>query len=72
MVNSSITPEILLSLIFTDHKLELIGKFTFKYSASVMWETVPLALKKAKTFNKFKKLYKAHLISCQSNNICSF
>ena len=47
------------------------GKFTFKYSASVMWETVPLALKKAKTFNKFKVLYKAHLISCQSNNICS-
>ena len=29
-----------------------IDKFTFKYSASVMWETVPLALKKAKTFNK--------------------
>ena len=49
-----------------------IGKFTFKYSASVMWETVPLALKKANTFNKFKKLYKAHLISCQSANICSF
>ena len=48
-----------------------IGKFTFKYSASVMWEAVPLALKKAKTFNKFKKLYKAHLISSQSNNICS-
>ena len=23
-----------------------IGKFTFKYSASVMWEAVPLALKK--------------------------
>ena len=47
-----------------------IGKFTFKYSASVMWEAVPLALKKANTFNKFKKLYKAHLISCQSANIC--
>ena len=47
-----------------------IGKFTFnyKYSASVMWEAVPLALKKANTFNKFKKLYKAHLISCQSAN----
>ena len=40
-----------------------IGKFTFKYSASVMWEAIPLALKKANTFNKFKKLYKAHLIS---------
>ena len=25
-----------------------IGKFTFKYSASVIWETVPLALKKQK------------------------
>ena len=48
-----------------------IGKFTFKYSASVIWETVPMALKKTKTFNRFKKLYKAHLISCQSNNICS-
>ena len=48
-----------------------IGKFTFKYSASVMWETVPMALKKTKTFNRFKKLYKAHLMSCQSNNICS-
>lgn len=47
-----------------------IGKFTFKYSASVMWEAVPLALKKANTFSKFKKLYKAHLISCQSANIC--
>ena len=47
-----------------------IGKFTFKYSASVMWEAVPLALKKANTINKFKKLYKAHLISCQSANIC--
>ena len=47
-----------------------IGKFTLKYSASVMWEAVPLALKKANTFNKFKKLYKAHLISCQSANIC--
>ena len=31
-----------------------IGKFTFKYSASVMWETVSLALKKAKAFNKFE------------------
>ena len=49
-----------------------VGKFTFKYSASVMWEIVPLALKKANTFNKFKKLYKAHLISCQSANISSF
>ena len=48
-----------------------IGKFTFKYSASVMWEAVPLALKEVKTFYNFKKLYKAHLISCQSNNICS-
>ena len=35
-----------------------------------MWEAVPLALKKANTINKFKKLYKAHLISCQSANIC--
>ena len=37
-----------------------------------MWETdetVPLSLKQAKKFNKFKKLYKAHLISCHSNNI---
>ena len=49
-----------------------IGKFTFKYSASVKWETVPLALKKANAFNKFKKLYIAHLISCQLANICSF
>ena len=40
-----------------------IGKFTFKYSASVIWETVPMALKKTKTFNRFKKLYKAHLQS---------
>ena len=49
-----------------------ISKFNFKYSASVMWEsdeTVPLSLKQAKTFNKFKKLNKAHLISCHSNNI---
>ena len=49
-----------------------IGKFTFKYSASVMWEAVPLAFKRTNTFNKFKKLYKAHLISCQSADICLF
>ena len=34
-----------------------------------MWEAVPLALKKANTLNEFKKLYKAHLIACQSGNI---
>ena len=70
-LSTPITLEILPSLISTDHKLTNIGKFTFKYSASVIWETVPMALKKTKTFNRFKKLYKAHLISCQSNNICS-
>ena len=48
-----------------------IGRFTFKDSASVMWEAVPLALKKANTLNKFKKLCKAHLITRQSGNICS-
>jgi len=48
-----------------------IGKFTFKYSASVMWEAVPLALKKSNTLNEIKKLYKVHLIACQSGNICS-
>ena len=30
-----------------------------------------LEIKKAKTLNKFKKLYKPHLIACQSGNICS-
>ena len=48
-----------------------IGKFTFKYSASVMWEAVPLAIKKANTLKEFKKLYKAHLIACQPGDICS-
>ena len=49
-----------------------IWKFTFKYrSSSVMWEAVALALKKAKTFNKFNKFPKARLISCQSITICS-
>ena len=46
-----------------------IGKFTFKYSASVMWEAVPLAIKKANTLKEFKKLYKAHLIACQPGDI---
>ena len=48
-----------------------IGKFTFKYSASVMWEAVPLAIKKANTLKEFKKLFKAHLIACQPGDICS-
>ena len=48
-----------------------IGKFTFKYSATVMWETVPLAIKKANTLKEFKKLYKVHLIACQPGDICS-
>ena len=51
-LSTPITPEILPSLISTDHKLTNIGKFTFKYSASVIWETVPMALKKTKTFNR--------------------
>ena len=49
-LSTPITPEILPSLISTDHKLTNIGKFTFKHSASVIWETVPMALKKNKNF----------------------
>ena len=40
-----------------------IGKFSFKNSASVMWEAVPSALKTANTFNKFKRLQVADLLS---------
>ena len=45
-----------------------IGKFTFKYSATVTWETVSLTLKHLQSSSQFKKLYRAHLVSSQSNN----
>ena len=41
-----------------------MSKFTVQYSASVFWETVPLTLKQLESPNRFKKLSKAHLISC--------
>ena len=37
------------------------GKFTFKYSASVLWEGIPTFLKKIST-NGFKRQYKINLM----------
>ena len=39
------------------------GKFTFKYSASVLWESIPTCLKKISTTNGFKKQYKINLMT---------
>ncbi len=40
-------------------------KFTFKYSASVLWESIPTCLKKISTTNGFKKQYKINLMTNQ-------
>ena len=42
------------------------GEFTFKYSASILWESIPLCLKQLTTTNSFKRQYKVNLISCQT------
>ena len=38
------------------------GKFTFKYSASVLWEGIPTCLKKISTTNGSKRQYKINLM----------
>ena len=40
------------------------GKFSFRYSATVIWETVPYQIKQASHLN-FPKLYKAYLLQHQ-------
>ena len=42
------------------------GKFTFKYSTSILWESIPLCFKQLTTTNSFKRQYKVNLISCQT------
>ena len=42
------------------------GKFTFKYSASILWESIPLCFKQLTTTNSFKRQYKVNLISRQT------
>ena len=44
------------------------GKFTFKYSASVLWESITVSLKKLPTTSNFKRQYKVDLLSNQINN----
>ena len=41
------------------------GKFIFKYSATVIWEDIPLHIKSRKGITRFKKQYALHLISQQ-------
>ena len=53
------------------------GKFTFKYSASVLWEGIPTCLKKISTTNGFKRQYKINLLinylsSVISGKYCNF
>ena len=42
-----------------------IGKFTLKYSASKIWESIPFNLKQLSTKN-FKNQYKIHLLHYQT------
>ena len=43
------------------------GKFTFKYSATKLWEDIPLHLKQIASANIFDKSFKNHLIVMQNN-----
>ena len=44
------------------------GKFTFKYSAPVLWENITVSLKKLPTTSNFKRQYKVDLLSNQIIN----
>ena len=43
------------------------GKFTFKYAASVLWETIPYHMKHL-PFKTFKRKYMLYLLSQQNDN----
>ena len=38
------------------------GKHTFRYSASIIWETIPLNIKQSNSISSFKKIYKNYLL----------
>jgi len=42
------------------------GKFTFTFSASKIWEELPLSIKNACSYQSFKKQVKHHLIQLQN------
>ena len=44
------------------------GKFTFKFSATVLWENITVSVKKLPTTSNFKRQYKVDLLSNEINN----